>query len=39
MILGIIYMFLPMNNIIWILNDEKYELQRKRYDEVKHSFR
>jgi hypothetical protein len=27
MILGIIYLFIPMSEMIWILNDEKFDLQ------------
>ena len=37
MILGIIYLFLPMSKIIWILNDEKFELQKKQYDQKVYS--
>jgi hypothetical protein len=39
MLLGILYLFLPMSNIIWLLNDEKFELQKNTYDQVQYSFR
>lgn len=31
MIVGIIYLFLPMSEVIWRLNDEKFKLQQKNY--------
>ncbi len=39
MILGIVYLFLPMSDFIWLLNDEKFELQKKTYPEVISKFR
>lgn len=39
MILALIYLFLPMSDIIWMLNDEKFELSQRPYSEVLYSFR
>lgn len=38
-ILGIIYLILPTSDLIWLLNDEKFELQKKPYPEVISNFR
>lgn len=31
MLVGILYLFLPMGDLIWLINDEKFELQEKNY--------
>ncbi len=39
MIVGILYLLLPMSEIIWMFNDQKFELQVKSYREVVCRFR
>ena len=36
---GIAYLFVPVSDIIWYFNGEKFFLEEKTYDQAKHSFK
>lgn len=38
-VLGLIYLVLPVSSMIWALNGEKFLIESKTYDDVKHSFK
>ena len=37
-ILGVLYMFVPISDLIWYFNSEKFFLEEKEYEEVKYMF-